>query len=192
MNKLLTYLTIILITLSSPLWASDLGEDGLHKKEWFTTTFRDIAEDIETAAEEGKRLIIIFEQRGCIYCDKLHKTVFSDPEVVEYLKKHFMIVQYNLYGDEEVLDIDGTELTEKTAARAWRIIYTPTMLFMPESIPQGQNTAQAAVAVMPGAFERWTSLHMFEWVYEKLYEKDEEFQRYHSRRLDEARAAGKL
>ena len=35
-----------------------MGEDGLHKPSWFTTTFKDLAEDIETAREEGKRLAI--------------------------------------------------------------------------------------------------------------------------------------
>ena len=63
--------------------AAQVGDDGLHKEDWFTITFRDMREDIETAAEQGKRLAIIFEQRGCIYCRKLHEEVLSDPQVRE-------------------------------------------------------------------------------------------------------------
>ena len=36
-----------------------------------------------------------------------------------------MVVQYNLYGDEEVTDLDGEVLSEKQAARKWRILFTP-------------------------------------------------------------------
>lgn len=192
MKKPIACLTFILMMLASPLWAVQIGDDGLHKQDWFTTTFRDVADDIESANAEGKRLVMIFEQRGCIYCARLHETVFSDPEVSDYIKENFVVVQYNLFGDEQVLDIDGTELTEKSAARAWRIVYTPTIMFMPETITEGQNAAQAAVSVMPGAFGKWTSLNMFKWVREKGYEGEEHFQKYHARKIEEARAAGKL
>ena len=58
---------------------AEIGEDGLHKEDWFALTFRDIADDIAAAAEQGKRLAIVFEQRGCIYCTKMHEELLSDP-----------------------------------------------------------------------------------------------------------------
>lgn len=170
--------------------ATQIGDDGLHKQTWFASTFRDIGEDIETARDEGKRLVMIFEQRGCIYCAQLHEKVFSDPEVAAYIQDHFMVVQYNMFGDEEVIDLNGEELTEKTAVRAWRVVFTPTIMFMPEEAPDDMSAADAAVSTMPGAFGKWTSLHMFQWVVEKGYESDEHFQKYHARKLEEARAAG--
>ena len=30
---------------------------------------------------DGKRLVLIFEQRGCIYCKKMHEKMLTDPEV---------------------------------------------------------------------------------------------------------------
>ena len=167
-----------------PSSAATLGEDGLHKQPWFSTTFKDMAEDIEQAASEGKRLAIIFEQRGCIYCKKLHETVLSDPAVSDFIKANFLVVQYNLFGDEEVIDLDGEELTEKTAARKWRVVYTPTIMFLPEAVGDA-DAGKAAVAVMPGAFGKGTTLNMFRWVLEKGYEGDEHFQKYHARKLQE-------
>lgn len=192
MKSLLTILTVAFLGLTAPASGAQIGDDGLHKQPWFSTTFRDIAEDIEMAEAEGKRLVMIFEQRGCIYCERLHETVFSDPEVAEYIQEHFVVVQYNMFGDEEVIDLDGRELTEKTAARAWSVVFTPTIMFLPETAPDGVTAAQAAVATMPGAFGKWTSLHMFQWVAEKGYETEEHFQKYHARKLDEARASGAL
>jgi thioredoxin-related protein len=176
----------------SPAWAATVGDDGLHKQEWFSITFRDIGEDIATAAEEGKRLVIMIEQRGCIYCRKIHEEVLSDPEVRDYIKANYKVVQYNLYGDEEVTDLDGEVLTEKTAARKWGIAFTPTVLFLPEPGGEGLDARQAAVATMPGAFQKGTFLDMFTWVREKLYETDEDFQRYHARRIRERAAAGQV
>jgi thioredoxin-related protein len=110
-------LTIALLAWPSIGWTATLGDDGLHKEDWFAITFRDVKEDIATAAAEGKRLVLIFEQRGCIYCKKVHEEVLSDPKVRDYINANFKVVQYNIYGDEEVTDIDGAKLTEKTAAR---------------------------------------------------------------------------
>ncbi len=183
-------IAVALIAFASPSWAATLGEDGLHKEDWFSITFRDIGEDIEAAAEEGKRLVLIFEQRGCIYCKKVHEEVLSDPRVRDYIKANYKVVQYNLYGDEEVTDLDGSTLTEKTAGRKWGIVFTPTILFMPEKVPEGLTAAQAAVATMPGAFGKGTFLDMFTWVREKIYETDEDFQRYHARRIRERQAKG--
>nr|WP_306268137.1 thioredoxin family protein [Pararhizobium sp. IMCC3301] len=192
MKAFLGLLTAAFLALASPATAVKLGDDGLHKQPWFTTTFRDIAEDIETATAAGKRLVLIFEQRGCIYCKRLHEEVLSDPEVAAYIQENYIMVQYNMFGDEEVIDLNGDQLTEKTAARKWRIVYTPTIMFLPEDVPQEGTAADAAVSIMPGAFGKWTSLNMFKWVVEKGYEGEEHFQKYHARKLEEARAAGQL
>ena len=178
--------------LTAQAWSSEIGEDGLHKEDWFSLTFRDVAEDIASAREEGKRLVMIFEQRGCIYCAKMHEDLLSDPEVSDFIKANYKVVQYNMFGDEEVTDLDGEVLTEKTAARKWGYVFTPTMVFLPEEAPEGMTVAEAAVATMPGAFGKWTFLNMFKWVAEKGYEGDEHFQKYHARIINELRAAGQL
>lgn len=175
-----------------PALSAEIGEDGLHKQDWFALTFRDIAEDIETAREEGKRLVMIFEQRGCIYCAQMHEKLLSDPEVADFIKANFKVVQYNMFGDEEVTDLDGDVLSEKTAARKWSYVFTPTLVFLPEEAPEGVSAAEAAVATMPGAFGKWTFLNMFKWVAEKGYEGDEHFQKYHARIINELRAEGRL
>jgi thioredoxin-related protein len=171
------------------LWAPaaqavEMGEDGLHKEPWFSMTFKDMAEDLEAANAAGKRLVILFEQRGCIYCKKMHEEVFSDPAIAKFISDNFMVVQMNLFGDEEVTDFDGAALSEKDMARRWSVVFTPTILFMPDTAPEGAAGA-AAVAVMPGAFGKGATRNMFAWVLEKGYGGDEHFQKYHARKLSE-------
>ena len=190
MIRILAFLTLLLLPVT--VTAAEMGDDGIHKEAWFSDTFRDIAEDMETAKAEGKRLAIVFEQRGCIYCAAMHEKILSDPEVSDYIKANYMVVQYNMFGDKEVTDLDGEELTEKSASRKWGFVFTPTIVFLPEEVPEGKTAAQAAVAIMPGAFGKLTFLNMFKWVREKGYEGEEHFQKYHARIINDLRAAGKL
>jgi thioredoxin-related protein len=184
--RLIAMLAAVAVLVTGPATAAEIGEDGLHKQPWMPVTFKDMAEDLETAADEGKRLAIIFEQRGCIYCKKMHEEVFTDPEVADFIKANFMVVQMNLFGDEEVTDFDGEALPEKEMAKRWGVLYTPTILFMPEDAPEDGTAAAAAVSTIPGAFGKYTTLHMFQWVHEKGYASGEHFQKYHARKLEAA------
>jgi len=172
--------------------AEEPAPGALHHEDWFTVTFKHVGDDIEEAAAQGKRLAIIVEQYGCIYCKKLHEEVLSDPEVRDYIKANFMVVQYNMFGDEEVTDLDGESMTEREAVRRWAVAFTPTVIFLPEEAPGDGTVADAAVQTMPGAFSKWTTLDMFTWVKEKGYEGDEHFQKYHARKINQRRAEGKL
>ncbi len=191
MKRLVAIVLAMTWMISAPS-AVEVGDDGLHKQEWFSITFRDIRDDIETARSQQKRLALMFEQIGCTYCKEIHENVLTDPEVREYIERNFMMVQYNIYGDEEVIDLDGEELTEKTASRKWGVLFTPTIIFLSEEAPEGISTREAAVAVMPGAFHKGTFLDMFAWVKERGYETDEGFQQFHARSIRERREAGKV
>jgi len=189
MTRILSLLAALLLAL--PLSAADLGDDGLHKTDWMRETFKDLREDLAEANAEDKRLMLIVEQRGCIYCTRMHEQVFPRPEIDAYLRENFFVVQINLHGDTEVTDFDGEILSEKAATRKWGLLFTPSILFLPEEVPEGESAAQAAVALMPGAFEAATTLDMLTWVDERRYtpDTDEDFQRYHARRIQE-RASG--
>ena len=189
MRFLFTLLTVVF--LGNTTAAATVGDDGLHIQPWIRDTFKDLQEDLDEANAEGKRLAIFFEQRGCIYCTKMHESVYPDPELSYYIEENFFVIQLNLHGDLEVVDFDGDTLTEKQIARKWGILFTPSVIFLPEEVEEGKTAIQSAVAMMPGAFGRGTTLDMFTWVNEKRYavDSDEDFQRYHARRINERRAA---
>lgn len=185
------FLGLLAAVIAVPLWASPVGDDGLHKTPWMRDTFKDLREDLEEANAEGKRLVLFFEQRGCIYCAKMHEEVFPRENVSSYIDENFFVVQLNLHGDVEVTDFDGDTRSEKDMARKWGILFTPSIMFLPEAVDEGATVPQSAVAVMPGAFGAGTTLDMFTWVNEKRYEIEngEDFQRYHARRIQERNAA---
>lgn len=181
-------LLYLIAFLATPAFA-EIGDDGLHKASWMRDTFLDLAEDLEEANAEGKRLMILFEQRGCIYCEKMHAEVFPDPKIAQMIDENYFVVQLNLHGDLEVTDFDGETLSEKQMARKWGILFTPTMMFLPQEV-DGVPAPQAAVAAMPGAFGKGTVFDLMTWVKEERYaiDSEEDFQRYHARKITERRA----
>ncbi len=185
MKRILAALAVAVVAAQAA--AVEMGDDGLHKAAWMQDTFKDLREDLDEANDQDKRLLVLFEQRGCIYCTRMHEDVFPRPEIAELLSDRYFVVQMNLHGDTEITDFDGEALREKQAARKWGLMFTPTMMFFPEEVPEGVPAHEAAVAVMPGAFGPGTTLDLLTWVSEKRYEDQsgEDFQRYHARMIRE-------
>lgn len=185
MHRLLALATALLLAL--PAAAVEMGDDGLHKPEWFRDTFKDLQEDFAEAEAEGKRVLIIVEQRGCSYCKEMHEKTFPDERVKALLENDYFPIQINLHGDIEIIDTDGEALTEKGATRKWGVLFTPTMILMPTELDTSKSATQQAVAVMPGAFSPGTTLDLLTWVKEERYldQSEEDFQRYHARMIQE-------
>ena len=167
-----------LVLSAWPALAVELGDDGLHKPDWLRETFKDLREDLAEANAEGKRLLITVEQRGCIYCTRMHEEVFPDPKVDALIRESYFVVQLNLFGDVEVTDFDGTTLSEKEMAMRWGVMFTPTLIFLPEEVAEGATAAEAAVAVMPGAFGTGTTAALLAWVRDRRNESGEHFQKF--------------
>ena len=183
MTRLL--LTAAVVFMSATMGLAEMGDDGLHKAPWMRDTFKDLSEDLADANAEGKRLMVIIEQRGCIYCKKMHEEVFSIAKIANYIEENFFVVQINMFGDVEVTDFDGTILPEKEMVRRWGALFTPSILFFPEEVGGDVSANQAAVASMPGAFGKHTTFNMLNWVVEHGYEGEESFQKYHARKFAE-------
>ena len=180
---------LIFLYFITPIYvfSEEIGDDGLHKQIWMRDTFKDLREDLNEANMEGKRLVLMFEQRGCIYCSKMHNDVYSRDDISSYIEENFYVVQLNLHGDLEVTDFDGEVLSEKAMARKWNILFTPTVLYLSREVEDGLMATEAAVSLMPGAWLAGTTIDMLTWVREKRYLLDngEDFQRYHARRVKE-------
>ena len=187
--RLTVWITAAAIGISTPALAG-LGDDGVHVAPWLNDTFLDLREDLADANAQGRRFAVIIEQRGCIYCSRMHEEVWVEPDILQMLENDFYFVRINMHGSTEVTDFDGETMEERQIARRWRNMFTPTILFFPEDVPDGISGIEAAAVVMPGAFGRWTTFNMLNWVLEKGYAGDEDFQRYHARKFAEQAAAG--
>ena len=168
------------------------GDDGMYTQPWFQNTFLDLSEDLEEAIGQKKRLVIIWEQRGCPYCKATHEVNFRIPRLVNYVKDNFFVLQLNMWGDREVTDFDGETTTEKNLARKYRVLYTPTMQFFPDKLAaaKGKRGNAAEVLRVPGYFKPFHFYFLFRYAREKGYETEPSFQRWLDGYGDKLRAMG--
>ena len=163
-----------------------MGEDGIYHYDWYHQSFLELADDLEEALDDDKILMIKFDQKGCIYCEKVALEILSEPAINAYVREHFVVVQLDIYGGREVTDLDGDTRAENEMSRKWGVIFTPTIYFLGAPVEGGTIPEQAS-AVMPGAFGKLTFLGFLEWIVAKGYEGDEPFQKYFGRRMPEIR-----
>jgi thioredoxin-related protein len=118
------------LLLAILLWA--LPSAAQEPPDWFVESFLDMREDTAEAAREGKRLMIYFMQDGCPYCRELVTVNFRDARIVAKMRRHFMSVRINIWGDREVTTVDGRKLPEKRFAAELKVQFTPTLVFFDE------------------------------------------------------------
>ncbi len=186
MRVLKTLIVILLAGWAGAVAAQELGDDGLHKQPWFADTFLDMREDLADAAAQGKDLMVLIEQRGCPYCKEMHEVNFNREEIVKLVTDNYYVVQLNLWGDREVVDFDGTEMTEKQLARRWGVSFTPTTLFFASDA----EPEDALAFALPGYFKPFHHARALEYVASDAYKQEPNFQRFVQARADEMRAQG--
>jgi len=81
----------------------------------------------------GKPLFILFSINGCQDCILLKEQTLSDPQVADFLKQRFIIVDINpipFYYGQYPINVEGAEkYSYDTLYRKFSVSRTPTMLF---------------------------------------------------------------
>ncbi len=130
---------------------SALVNRGYHEQpEWFKQSFLDVREDIDDATAAGRRLVLYFYQDGCPYCKKLLEVNFGSRSIAEKTRRYFDVVAIDIWGDREVVDLDGETVTEKAFSRALEVDFTPTLVIFDE---QGKPVARLNGYYPPHQFE---------------------------------------
>jgi thioredoxin-related protein len=182
----------------TPLVEAKKGEDGLYHQAWELNSFLDLREDLAEATAKGRRFAVIFEQRGCIYCTKMHTEVLAQKYINDYVRENFTILQLDLFGAREVTDFDGQKMSETKLAERWGVQFTPTIIFYSdEAQTKGLNEPGhrpptqlgPEVVRMSLGFGPATFFDLFVWVKAKIYARDRNFQRFHIGRMQQRDAS---
>jgi len=100
--------------------------------DWFKVSFMELEEDVAEAAEEGRRLMLVFHQNGCPYCNAFVERNLAQKDIEEWIQAKFDVIEINIFGDREVVSVGGETYTEKKFAEALNVQFTPTVLFLDE------------------------------------------------------------
>jgi len=149
-----------------------LTDDGLYHEPWFLQSLLELADDLDGATAQGKRFAIMWELRGCPYCRDIHLINFARPDIAEFIKARFDILQLNIIGAREVVDFDGEKLSEKQLARKYCVRFTPTFQFFPDVAAglAARNPGERTVARSQGYLVPENFLALFRLVAERAYE----------------------
>lgn len=166
-----------------PLPLHGLNEDKIHTQPWFENTFLDIGEDIETAIDEDKQLLVIWEQQGCGACTKMHEINLRHPQIVDYMRRNFFVVQMNMRGVKEVTALDGEVMPERDFRGRAAVIRTPTLQFYPvdASDAQGKTGKRAEAYRFEGYWKPELFLNLMVFVKHQHFKKEPNFMTWYQK-----------
>ncbi len=148
-------------------------EEGMYTHSWFLNSFLELREDLNESAAEGKALVVIWTQKGCIYCERLMKTTINDPKVNAFMRENFSVVQLNKYGGREVTDFEGETLPENVMARKFRVAYTPTVQFFVADSPANDGEPIDVEALnVPGYLPPKQFYRLLEFVKDRRFKEE--------------------
>lgn len=101
--------------------------------DWFKDSFLELSDDIQEATELKKRVVLLFHQDGCPYCNAFVEQNLSQKDIVETLQTKFDVIELNIWGDREIAHIDGKTYTEKEFSALLKVQFTPTVIFLTET-----------------------------------------------------------
>lgn len=97
---------------------------------WFKESFLDLRDDLKEAlAADKKGIIVYFGQQRCPYCQKLMKINFGLEDIVTYTRRNFDLIPVNIWGIDEVTDLQGNTLTEREFSLRENTNFTPSLIF---------------------------------------------------------------
>jgi thioredoxin-related protein len=100
---------------------------------WFKNSFLNLREDIKEAKSHNKRVMLLFTQDNCPYCNALVERNLAQKEIEQRLRARFDVIAINVWGDREVTGLDGAKHSEKSYATSQKVQFTPTLLFFDEA-----------------------------------------------------------
>lgn len=100
---------------------------------WFKDSFLNLREDVAEARSNNKRVMLMFTQDNCPYCNALVERNLAQKAIETRLRERFDVIAVNIWGDREIVGLDGVKHTEKSYATSQKVQFTPTLLFFDEA-----------------------------------------------------------
>jgi len=121
---------LAVIALLVPLLANAVESHDPYKY-FFSETFGNFAEEVETAKSSGKHgVLIFFEMDECPFCHYMKTNVLNRPDVQEFYRQNFLNFAVDIEGDIEITDFRGQHMSQKDFAfKENRVRATPVIAF---------------------------------------------------------------
>jgi thioredoxin-related protein len=140
-------------------------EQPLEYPDWFKRSFLDLPTDLQEALDSGKKgIIVYFGQKRCAYCKMLLEVNFGLTDITAYTRRNFDIVPIDIWGVDEVTDMQGKVLTEREFALREKTNFTPSLIFY--------DTDGKEAHRLRGYYPPYTFRAALEYVADKHYQRE--------------------
>jgi len=145
MYKILPTLSTLLFLFSISVHAADNAEhedldtlifddtqleEELVYPSWFKLSLGDLGDDLEKAKKAGKNgIITYFGQKRCAYCKQFFETSLADTDIQNYLREHYDVIAFDIWGIDDIIDTDGKQYTERELSVHYKTNFTPSLIF---------------------------------------------------------------
>lgn len=130
--------------------------------------------------KSGKPLMVLFEQKDCSPCDRLHSKILKHRTTRPLVKK-FRIAQFDMWGKTPLVSPNGKKTNASTWARKLNISYAPSAVFF----VNGKEVMRIEAFLKNFHFQS-----VLDYVQSGAYKKEPSFQRYISRRAEHIQEKG--
>ena len=130
---MLLFASDIVSTQAEEKYGAFYGGIATEYPAWFKTSFLNLSDDIAEAKTHGKRVMLLFTQENCPYCNALVERNLAQKDIEDVMRKNFDVIAVNMWGDRELTGLDGKTYNEKSFAASQKVQFTPTILFFDES-----------------------------------------------------------
>jgi len=131
--------------------------------------------------KKGKPLIVMFEQKQCPTCDELHLDILSRAESKKLLKPYEIAV-LDMWSDQSMIKPNGRRTKVSSWAKDLDINYAPSLVFFDE---KGKDVFR-----IEGYLKSFHVQSVLEYVAQKAYKKQPNFQRWIDDRAHRLRDQG--
>jgi len=132
-----------------PLSYSVYGRQNIQNKGLEANVVNDYDKALSMAKEQGKPLLIDFTGWACVNCRKMEENVWTQPEVMNYIRQHFILV--SLYVDDKqnlpVQERNGAYRTLKGTLKEINTVGDRWATFQTENFGQTTQPLYAIVNV---------------------------------------------
>ncbi|VAW55026.1 hypothetical protein MNBD_GAMMA06-1396 [hydrothermal vent metagenome] len=105
-------------------------EEELIYPDWFQLSQGDLRDDLEEAKQSGKKgIIAYFGQKRCAYCEQFFKISLANADIQNYLRKHYNLIAFDIWGIDDIIDTDGKKYTERGLSIHYQTNFTPSLIF---------------------------------------------------------------
>lgn len=164
-SGLLVFLSVVMI-LANVVGANTTRDPYQY---FFEQNLGDLTEELEIAADDGKKgVFIFFEMDECPFCHRMKSTILNQSDIQDLYRKNFHSIAIDIEGDVEMIDFEGNETTQKSFSSKNRVRATPVMAFY--DLQGKQVVRYTGAASSPREF-KWLAEYYLQGVY-KMKDKN--------------------